>query len=300
MKHFISADQFNRENLDELFDLTQDIVANPSKYSKSLEGKIVSVMFFEPSTRTRLSFESAILRLGGKLIATENAKTASSASKGESLTDTIRILQGYSDAIVMRHFDVDSSKVAASVANVPIINAGAGSGEHPTQALLDMYTIRESKGHFDGLKVAILGDLKYGRAIPSLLKLLSIYDNITIYALSKEAFSLPEEYIELMNKRNMKYVKCNSFSDIPKDVDVLYHTRIQRERFEGDFGKEEFIINEEVLNNFSENTILLHPLPRTEEISSDVDNNKRALFFKQAVNGMYVRMAILAKLLGKM
>jgi aspartate carbamoyltransferase catalytic subunit len=300
LKHFISADQFNRENLDELFDLTQDIVANPSKYSKSLEGKIVSVMFFEPSTRTRLSFESAILRLGGKLIATENAKTASSASKGESLTDTIRILQGYSDAIVMRHFDVDSSKVAASVANVPIINAGAGSGEHPTQALLDMYTIRESKGHFDGLKVAILGDLKYGRAIPSLLKLLSIYDNITIYALSKEAFSLPEEYIELMNKRNMKYVKCNSFSDIPKDVDVLYHTRIQRERFEGDFGKEEFIINEEVLNNFSENTILLHPLPRTEEISSDVDNNKRALFFKQAVNGMYVRMAILAKLLGKM
>lgn len=295
--HVLSADQYTKEELDEIFDLAGKIKKNPKKYAKALKGKIVAVMFYEPSTRTRLSFETAILKLGAQVISTENASSNSSSTKGETIEDTIKILQGYADAIVMRHGDVDSSIRAAKVAKVPILNAGAGKGEHPTQALLDMYTIKEKRGSFNGVKVAILGDLVYGRTIHSLLKLLSLYDNVEIYGLSKEAFALPQEYIDLLKEKNIEYKVCHSFDDIPKDVDVLYHTRIQSERFEGDFGKEEYIINKEVLNQFSENTIVLHPLPRVDEISEDIDDDPRAMYFKQAHNGLYVRMALLLKAL---
>lgn len=200
MKHVLSCDQYSKESLEELFNLADKIVENPKNYEKSLEGKIVSVMFYEPSTRTRLSFESAIQRLGAKLISTENAREFSSAAKGESLEDTVRVLQGYSDAIVIRHYEKTSAQAAASVANVPIINAGSGSGEHPTQSLLDLYTIRKEHGSIDNIKVAVLGDLLYGRTIHSLVKLLSLYDNITIYGLSKSCFALPQEYIDMMKK----------------------------------------------------------------------------------------------------
>lgn len=297
MKHVLDCEQYSKEDLEKIFKLAKDIKENTKKYSKKLEGKVVATMFYEASTRTRLSFETAIQKLGASLISTENAGEHSSARKGETLEDTIKILQGYADAIVIRHSDENSAKIAASVASVPIINAGSGKGEHPTQALLDMYTIAEKRGKIDGVKVAILGDLVYGRTIHSLIKLLSLYDNVEIYGLSKECFALPKEYIEFLKLRNIDYKICTSFEELPKDIDVMYHTRIQSERFEGDLGKEEFIINKEVLNKFSENTIVLHPLPRNEEIATDIDDDPRALYFKQAHNGLYVRMALLLEVL---
>lgn len=292
MKHVLSAKQYNRESLEELFILTDDIKNNPQKYSKKLEGKIVAVMFYEPSTRTRMSFQTAVLKLGGQVIATENAASNSSGKKGESLQDTVKILQGYADAIVIRHSSETMPEEASQVAKVPILNGGAGKGEHPTQALLDVYTIREYRGTVDNLKIAILGDLLNGRTIHSLLRLVSLYDNVEVYGLSKECFALPQEYIDMLAQRGIEYKKCSSFDDIPTDVDVLYHTRIQSERFEGDFGREEYIINKETLNKFSDHTIVLHPLPRNEEISEDIDDDPRAMYFKQAHNGLYVRMGL--------
>ena len=249
-------------------------------------------MFYEPSTRTRMSFQTAVLKLGGQVIATENASANSSGKKGETIEDTVKILGGYADAIVIRHSSDTWPEEALKVANVPIINAGAGKGEHPTQALLDVYTIREHRKNLDGVKIAILGDLLYGRTIHSLLKLVSLYDNVEVYGLSKEAFELPQKYIDMLSARGIEYKKCKSFDDIPKDIDVMYHTRIQAERFEGDFGKEEYIINKSVLDKFSDHTIVLHPLPRNEEISTDIDDDPRALYFKQALNGLYVRMGL--------
>lgn len=292
MKHVLSAEQYDRTSLEQLFELTDDIKKNPAKYNKKLDGKIVAVMFYEPSTRTRMSFQTAILRLGGQYIATENAASNSSGKKGETLQDTVKILQGYADAIVIRHSSDTWPEEAATIATVPIINGGAGKGEHPTQALLDLYTIREHRKSLDGVKVAILGDLLNGRTIHSLLKLVSLYENVQVYGLSKECFALPQKYIDLLASRGIEYKKCNSFHDIPKDVDVMYHTRIQSERFEGDFGREEFIINKEILSQFSEHTIVLHPLPRNEEISEDIDDDPRAMYFTQAVNGLYVRMGL--------
>ena len=292
MKHVLTAEQYNRQSLEELFKLTDDIKKNQEKYARKLEGKIVATMFYEPSTRTRLSFETAVLKLGGKLISTENAASNSSGKKGETIDDTIKILQGYADAIVIRHSSDTWPEDAAKIATVPIINGGAGKGEHPTQSLLDVYTIREYRGTLDGVKIAILGDLLNGRTIHSLIKLVSLYENVQFFGLSKEAFALPQKYIDILNSRGISYTKCNSFDDIPKDVDVLYHTRIQSERFEGDFGREEFIINKEVLGKFSNHTIVLHPLPRNEEISPDIDDDPRALYFKQAHNGLYVRMGL--------
>ena len=198
--------------------------------------------------------------------------------------------------MVIRHRSDTSAMQAASINKIPILNAGAGKGEHPTQALLDLYTIREKRGTVDGVRVAILGDLLHGRTIHSLIKLLSLYDNVEIYGLSKEVFKLPEEYIEMLRERGIEYKKCNSFDELPKDLDVIYHTRIQAERFEGDFGKEEFVIDKKVLDTFSKDTILMHPLPRVTEIATDVDDDPRAYYFKQAHNGLYARMALLLQI----
>ena len=299
MKHVLSSDQYSKESLEELFNLVDKIKKNPKKYSKSLDDKIIAIMFYEPSTRTRLSFETAALKLGAKIITTENAAEFSSSAKGETIEDTVKVIAGYADAMVIRHRSDTSAIQAASVEKIPIINAGAGKGEHPTQALLDLYTIRDKKGKIDGVKVAILGDLLYGRTIHSLIKLLSLYDNIEIYGLSKEAFLLPQEYIDMLKSRGIEYKKCNSFDELPKDLDIIYHTRIQAERFEGDFGKEEFIIDKKVLDTFSKDTILLHPLPRVIEISTDVDDDPRACYFEQAHNGLYVRMALLLQIFNR-
>lgn len=299
MKHVLSSDQYTKESLEEVFKLAEKIRTNPKEYAHKLDDKIIAIMFYEPSTRTRLSFETAALKLGAKIITTENAGEFSSAAKGETIQDTVQVIAGYADALVIRHKSDTSAIDAASVEKIPIINAGAGKGEHPTQALLDLYTIERKKGKIDGVRVAILGDLLYGRTIHSLIKLLSLYDNVEIYGLSKEAFALPKEYIDMLKERGIEYKKCTSFDELPKDIDVIYHTRIQAERFEGDFGKEEFIINKEVLDTFSDHTILMHPLPRVIEISTDVDDDPRACYFEQAHNGLYVRMALLLQVLDK-
>lgn len=299
MNKLLDCKEFTKESLLELYELASKIKANPEKYTEELKNKVIAVMFFEPSTRTRMSFEAAIQRLGGKMIVTENGKSSSSTTKGETLEDTIRVLDKYADAIVMRHSRDDAAIAADKVSRVPIINAGSGKAEHPTQALLDVFTILNKRGSVDGTKLAILGDLKYGRTTHSLIQLISLFSNIEIYGLSKEAFALPEEYVQFMKEKNISYKVCKNFDELPQDIDVLYHTRIQSERFEGDFGKEEFIINKEVLNKFSDNTMVLHPLPRNNEISEDIDDDPRAIYFEQAENGMYVRMAILKTILVK-
>jgi aspartate carbamoyltransferase catalytic subunit len=282
LRNLISCDQFTKTELEALYELTDDIVKNPSAYADTLKGKIVATLFFEPSTRTRLSFESAVHRLGGAVIGTENGNAYSSAAKGESLEDAIRVVEGYCDAIIIRHSADDSAERAAAVSGIPIINGGAGKGEHPTQALLDIYTIRQARGAIDGLKIAVLGDLKHSRTIQSLLKLLALYENITIYGLTSKEFALQG-----------KYIACNDFDDIPADVDVLYHTRTQTERHTERHERERYVIDNEVLSRFSDKTMLLHPLPRNEEISRDVDGDPRALYFKQTHNGVPVRMALL-------
>lgn len=299
MKHVLSSDQYTREKLEELFVLTDKIRNNMEAYAHKLDDKIIAIMFYEPSTRTRLSFETAALKLGAKIITTENAGEFSSAAKGETIQDTVKTIAGYADAMVIRHKSDTSAIDAASVEKLPIINAGAGKGEHPTQSLLDLYTIKQKKGKIDGIKVAILGDLLYGRTIHSLIKLLSLYDNVEIYGLSKEAFMLPQKYIDMLKERGIDYKKCKSFEELPRDLDIIYHTRIQAERFEGDFGKEEFIINQKVLDTFSKDTILLHPLPRVNEIDPEVDDDPRACYFEQAHNGLYVRMALLLQVLDR-
>lgn len=299
MKHVLSSEQYTREELEEIFKLTQKIKDNPKKYAHKLDDKIIAVIFYEPSTRTRLSFETAALKLGAKIITTENAGEFSSAAKGETIQDTVKVIAGYADALVIRHKSETSAIDAASVEKLPILNGGAGKGEHPTQALLDLYTIKNKRGKIDGAKVAILGDLLHGRTIHSLIRLLSLYDNIEIYGLSKEAFALPQEYIDMLKEKGIEYKKCSSFDELPKDLDVIYHTRIQAERFEGDFGKEEFIIDKKVLDTFSDHTILMHPLPRVIEIATDVDDDPRACYFEQAHNGLYVRMALLLQVLDR-
>jgi len=296
MKNVLNCTQFTKEELEEILSLASEIKKDPKKYSEHLNGKIVATLFYEPSTRTRLSFESATQRLGGYIISTENAKEMSSSVKGETLTDTIRVLNGYSDVIVMRHSEDNSSEVAASVATVPIINAGAGKGEHPTQALLDIFTIREKKGTLDNLKVAVIGDLLHGRTINSLVKILSIYDNVTVYGLSRSSLKIAKETLEYIKGKNIKYIECSSFEEIPKNTDVLYNTRTQLERFsEFESKEEEYIIDKALLDTFSKDSIVLHPLPRNKEIAVDVDNDPRALFFEQAHNGVFIRMALLIK-----
>lgn len=297
MNKLLDCKEFTKESLMELFELAGKIKAHPEDYTEELKNKVIAVMFFEPSTRTRMSFEAAIQRLGGKMIVTENGKDNSSAKKGETLEDTIRVLDKYADAIVMRHSSDTAAIDADKVSRVPIINAGSGKSEHPTQALLDVFTIMNKRGSVDGTKLAILGDLKYGRTTHSLLQLISLFDNIEVYGLSKKEFMLPQEYIDFLASKGIKYTICNSFEELPRDIDALYHTRIQSERFEGDFGKEEFIIDKKVLDTFTDKAMVLHPLPRMNEIATDVDDDPRAMYFEQVENGMYVRMAVLKSIL---
>ncbi len=297
MNKLLDCKEFTKESLMELFELASKIKAHPENYTEELKNKVVAVMFFEPSTRTRMSFEAAIQRLGGKMIVTENGKDNSSAKKGETIEDTIRVLDKYADAIVMRHSSDTAAIDADRVSRVPIINAGSGKSEHPTQALLDVFTIMNKRGSVDGTKLAILGDLKYGRTTHSLLQLISLFDNIEVYGLSKKEFMLPQEYIDFLASKGIKYTICNSFEELPRDIDVLYHTRIQSERFEGDFGKEEYIIDKKVLDTFTDKAMVMHPLPRMNEIATDVDDDPRAMYFEQVANGMYIRMAILKDIL---
>jgi aspartate carbamoyltransferase catalytic subunit len=298
MRHIISSTQFTKEDLTSLFTLTSDIKNDPSRYCDSLRGKVVATLFYEPSTRTRLSFESAIQRLGASLISTENAKEASSSVKGESLADTIRIVEGYAEAIVIRHHENEAAAEASRAASVPIINAGGGSGEHPTQSLLDCYTIVERRGSLENLSIAVIGDLRYGRTVHSLVKMLSLFDGLTIYGVGLPGLELSDEYIKHIEDNGGRFIACSSLDEVPGNVDVLYQTRTQRERMSADDEDvSEMVINKQVLHHFHFRTMVLHPLPRNQEIASEVDRDPRALYFRQAKNGMWVRMALLYTLL---
>jgi aspartate carbamoyltransferase catalytic subunit len=303
MQHFIDVKDISRAELDHLFELANEVEAHPKEFNKRLEGKLVSTLFFEPSTRTRLSFESAILKLGGSLLSTENAGTSSSSRKSESLEDTIKVIAGYCDCIVIRHSDNDSAIRAASASTVPIINAGSGSAAHPSQSLLDAYTIQKKFGELDNLSIAFIGDLKYGRTANSLIKLLSHYKSIKVYLLNAPSMELGADVYEFMKIKGISFVNCTSFADIPSDVNVLYQTRVQKERMDASvaesFKEHTFTITNAVVERFSDTTIVLHPLPRVDEIAVEVDNDKRAMYFEQAHNGVPVRMAILLTLLDK-
>ncbi len=294
MKNLINSEDLNLNEIEKLFLLADKMNKKQKKYDESLKGFVIATLFYEPSTRTRLSFESAIQKLGAGLISTENAKESGSAKKGESLEDTIRIIQGYADMIILRHFDNDSSEIALKVASVPIINAGSGNGEHPPQGLLDLYTIRQYKKEIDNTTIAIIGDLKNSRTVHSLIKLLCLYKNITIYGLSIKGLELPQKYVEYINNHNSKFIICKSFSEIPSSVNFIYQTRIQIERIENkNLSIEDIILNKERFSRFSQNTFIMHPLPRLNEISTDLDDDKRSIYFQQAHNGIPTKMALI-------
>lgn len=299
MYHVLSAHQFDRAQLDQLFKMADIMEYNAKNGGTNLlAGKIMAALFFEPSTRTRFSFESAMLRQGGKVISTENAAQFSSAIKGETLEDSIRVISSYADVIVMRHNEVGAAKQAAKVATVPVINAGDGSGEHPTQSLLDIYTIQKEIGRIDGIHIAMVGDLTYGRTVHSLSYLLAKYDNVTIHFVAPEVCPIPDKVKQFLDERGVTYFEDTDLQKVAAQVDVLYMTRIQKERFpdEASYKKAagQYLINNELLGLMKQDAIILHPLPRAGEILPEVDEDPRAAYFRQATNGVYIRMALLA------
>lgn len=300
VKHIIKSQQFSKEFLLELFKVTSFMKENEYKVSDELKGKIVACLFYEPSTRTRFSFESALLRLGASKITTENAKDFSSASKGETLEDSISVTSAYSDFIVLRHFENDSSIKASSVSSVPIINAGSGSGQHPTQALLDVFTIHERFKSLSNLKIAVVGDLLRGRTVNSLVYLLSKFQGNTFYFVSPKNSCIKPGIKEHLSELNIDFVETEDLNSILPECDVVYMTRIQKERFddpkEYDKAKGKFILDKNNVSLMKESGIIMHPLPRVDEISPDVDTDPRAKYFEQAKNGLYVRMALLKML----
>lgn len=303
--HILGARQFDRDSLEEIFELTQEMEqVEASGGSDRYKNKVMTTLFFEPSTRTRLSFESAMCRLGGKVIGTENAAQFSSAIKGETLEDTIKIVSGYSDVIVMRHTDIGAAEKASAVATVPIINAGDGAGEHPTQALLDIYTIKKEIGRVDDLKIAMIGDLTYGRTVHSLSYLLANFTNVTIYYTAPENVLIPPYVKKFLEDKNVQYVETSDFHEVAANVDVLYQTRIQKERFpsleEYEKAKGKYVIDQSILDVMKKDAIILHPLPRAGEIAPEVDDDPRAAYFRQAQNGLYIRMALIHKCFEKL
>lgn len=302
-KDIISIGQFDRESLEKIYEVSFYIEKKVREGGSLniLKGKILASLFFEPSTRTRFSFESAMERMGGSVIST-TGMTFSSMSKGETLEDTIKTIERYSDVIVIRHSEKGSARVAADISKKPVINAGDGAGEHPTQALLDLYTIKKEKGVVDGLKVAFVGDLKNGRTIHSLLILLSKYKNVEFYLVSPEQLKVPEKYLNILKREGLKFEETCEMDEALKNVDVLYMTRVQKERFEeiSDYEKlkDSFILTGNSLKKAKKDMIVMHPLPRVSEISTEVDSDKRAKYFDQVENGLYVRMALFALVLG--
>jgi len=305
-QHIISTTQFsNKDLLYQLFSLADEMERNTKdgRVYESLHGKVMVTLFYEPSTRTRFSFESAMHRLGGSVISTENATQFSSVTKGETLEDTIRILSTYADVIVLRHSQQGSAARAAAHSEVPIINAGDGTGEHPTQALLDIYTIFKEKKKIEGLEIAMVGDLLYGRTVHSLLHLLRIFENIKIHLVSPTELQLPTPYKEELQKNGIIFEEHTDLESILGKVDVLYFTRVQKERFESPEKYEEvkscYVLTPESVALLPKDAIIMHPLPRVDEIDHAVDNDPRAAYFRQATNGLYVRMALLELLFDK-
>jgi aspartate carbamoyltransferase catalytic subunit len=301
----LSVDQFDRDALSYIFTRSQEMRELVERVGGCdlLKGYVLACLFYEPSTRTSASFIAAMDRLGGGVIPITQGVQFSSVSKGESLPDTIRTLEQYSDVIVLRHPELGSAKLAADYASVPIINAGDGAGEHPTQALLDLFTIREELGRIDGLKVAMVGDLRYGRTVHSLTRLLMQYDNISLRFVSPDILRLPMALMNEIIDRGVKVRETYDVADVIENADVLYVTRIQKERFSDPKQYEEvkdcYEITTELMTRAKQKMIIMHPLPRVGEIHYRVDDDPRAAYFRQVKNGMYVRMALLAAVLGK-
>ena len=301
MRNLINILDFSVEEIDELIDVADDIYENPEKYQEVCKHKILATLFYEPSTRTRLSFESAMLSLGGEVLGFSEA-SSSSASKGESVADTIAIVSGYSDIIAMRHPKEGAPIVAAKHARVPIINAGDGGHYHPTQTLADLLTIHHEKGRFDNLTIGLCGDLKFGRTVHSLIEAMSRYKNVKFVLISPEELKLPsfvkQEYIK---DKNIPYIQSTSLDDVIGDLDILYMTRVQKERFfnEEDYLrlKDSYILTTEKMKLAREDMIVMHPLPRVNEISVAVDDDPRACYFRQTYYGKLMRMALIMKLL---
>ena len=302
MENLIDIMQLSTEEIDGLVKKGCDIMANPAAYAHKCDGKILATLFFEPSTRTRLSFESAMLSLGGQVLGFSSANS-SSASKGESVADTIRVVSAYCDIIAMRHPKEGAPLVATQHSLVPVINAGDGGHNHPTQTLTDLITIHKEKGHFDNLTIGFCGDLKFGRTVHSLVAAMSRYTGVRFVFVSPEELKLPryvkEQYVK---SKNIPYTQSTSLEEVMPELDILYMTRVQKERFfnEEDYLrlKDSYILTPEKLENAKEDLRILHPLPRVNEISVAVDNDPRACYFKQAQNGRYIRMALIMKLLG--
>jgi aspartate carbamoyltransferase catalytic subunit len=301
LQHVIESQQFSRPLLEELLDRADDIKGEPHKFSGRLNGRVMAALFYEPSTRTRLSFEAAMLRLGGDTMGTDNAREFSSASKGETLEDTIRIVSGYADVIVLRHNEEGAARRAAAVSTVPVINAGDGPGQHPTQALLDLYTIRDELGHIDGIRIAMVGDLANGRTVRSLTYLLSKFRDIRICFVAPPQVAMRDDIKDHLDEHHVPWVETKDLDALLPQVDVIYQTRIQKERFSDEASylalKGVYRIDAGTLSRMRKEAIVMHPLPRVDEIAPEVDADPRAAYFRQARNGLYIRMALLDKLL---
>ena len=301
MRSLIDIMDLEISEIDELIEIANDIIANPVKYRDMCQYKKLATLFFEPSTRTRLSFEAAMMELGGKVLGFSEA-ASSSAAKGESVSDTIRTVSCYADIIAMRHPKEGAPYVAAQKSSVPIINAGDGGHNHPTQTLTDLLTIKREKGRFSGLTIGLCGDLKFGRTVHSLISAMSRYENVRFILISPKELMIPD-YIksDVIEKKNIPYVETESLEGAMPELDILYMTRVQRERFfnEADYIrlKDTYILDMAKLENAKEDLCIMHPLPRVNEIASEVDNDSRACYFEQVLNGKYIRMALILKLL---
>lgn len=300
-RNLIDIKDVTKEELNEIFDLADKIISDPDKFSHICDGKILATLFYEPSTRTRLSFETAMLRLGGRVIGFSEPNSTS-VSKGETIADTIRIISCYADIVAMRHPKEGAPKVASMYSKIPVINAGDGGHQHPTQTLADLLTIRSIKGSLSNLKIGCCGDLKFGRTVHSLIKAMSMYENNSFTLISPQELKVPDYIKREMGKNNIKYRETKKLEEVIGDLDILYMTRVQRERF---FNEEEYIrlkdsyvLDKDKMKNAGKNMIILHPLPRVNEIAYEVDDDPRACYFKQAKYGMYAREALIMKLLG--
>jgi len=301
MKHLIDISELSVLEIDKLIEKANDIIENPDNYTEKCKNKKIATLFFEPSTRTRLSFEAAMLELGGSVLGFSEA-ASSSAAKGESISDTVQVVSFYADIIAMRHFKEGAPMAASLKSDVPIINAGDGGHNHPTQTLTDLLTIKKEKGRLDGLTIGLCGDLKFGRTVHSLISAMVRYDDINFVLISPPELRLPD-YIkeDVLDKKGIPYKEYTSVDDAIGELDVLYMTRVQKERFfnEADYErlKDSCILTLDKLKCAKEDMIVLHPLPRVNEITTDVDKDSRACYFKQAKYGKYIRMALIMKLL---
>jgi aspartate carbamoyltransferase catalytic subunit len=298
-KSIVSITDYSKEQILNILDSAVSFEKNPNQ--TLLNGKVAATLFFEPSTRTRLSFETAVNRLGGRVIGFSDASTSSSV-KGETLNDTIKMVSNYADIIIMRHFLEGAARYASEVSSVPVINAGDGSNQHPTQTMLDLYSIRKTQGRLDHLKIALVGDLKYGRTVHSLIMAMS-YFNPTFYFIAPDELRMPEEYKIFCNSHGIEFVEKADFdAEVINEVDILYMTRVQKERFtdamEYEKVKNVYTLHNSMLDHSKENLRILHPLPRVNEIDMDVDASPKAYYFDQAKNGLYVRQAIICDALG--